>query len=252
MDVNENRQVTGEEFIGKIKRVFRYPVKSMAGFDLQKATLGWHGIEGDRRFALRRLAEKSGFPWLTASRLPDLILYQPIAHAGNGNDTQQITFVRTPSGDELELTGQELAAELSRKHGSAVEMMQLKQGIFDEAQISVISFATVRALERQSGRPLDLRRFRPNIVIETESDEPFAEDKWTGKSLRFGIAPESPTVSVTIRDERCVMINLDPDTAESDKSVIQAAVHLNANNAGVYGTVIRTGELSIDQQVYLV
>lgn len=235
--------------IGRIKRIFRYPVKSMAGVDLDSASLGWHGIEGDRRFALRRTADQSGFPWLQASRLPDLLLYQP---HGQPEDSRQTKYVRTPEGRELELQGEELAEEISRKHGSAVRMMQLNHGIFDEAQISVINLATILAIERESGRPLDLRRFRPNIVIETDSDEPFAEDNWLGKSLHFGAEADSPVVSITMRDMRCVMLNLDPETAEADATVMKAAVRLHANYAGAYGTVIRTGELSIDQQVYLV
>jgi uncharacterized protein YcbX len=235
--------------IGRIKRIFRYPVKSMAGSELHRASLGWHGIDGDRRFAFRRLVDQSGSPWLTASRLPELLLYRPFAQP---EDSEQTNSVRTPSGAELELRGETLAAELARKHGSAVQLMQLNQGIFDEGQLSVISLATVRALERESGRSLDLRRFRPNLVIETESDEPFAEDKWLGKSLRFGAEAQGPAVSITLLDERCVMINFDPETAEADGAVMKAAVRLNANNAGVYGMVIHTGELKIDQQIYLI
>lgn len=52
--------------IGQIKAIFRYPVKSMAGEQLDSANLGWHGLDGDRRFAFRRIADKGGFPWLTA------------------------------------------------------------------------------------------------------------------------------------------------------------------------------------------
>ena len=63
--------------LGRISAIFRYPVKSMAGELLDVATLGWHGIEGDRRLAFRRLTDKSGFPWLTASKLPQLLLYKP-------------------------------------------------------------------------------------------------------------------------------------------------------------------------------
>ena len=63
--------------LGHIHELTRYPVKSMAGVATDSAVLGWHGLQGDRRFAFRRLNENSGFPWLTASRLPELLLYQP-------------------------------------------------------------------------------------------------------------------------------------------------------------------------------
>ena len=55
-----------------------------------------------------------------------------------------------------------------------------------------------------------------------------------------------------MRDLRCVKINLDPETAEADSNVMKAALRLNTNRAGVYAMVISSGELRIDQKVYLV
>jgi uncharacterized protein YcbX len=222
----------------------------MAGVQIDSAVLGWHGLNGDRRFAVRRLSDQSGFPWLTASRLPELLLYKPFGEASVDHDLP--THVRTPDGAEFSLDSDELRDEISRRHGGPVQLMQLKHGIFDDATVSVIDVATVRAVEREAGRPLDVLRFRPNIVIEGNTDEPFAEDQWVGKTLRFGTDDEGPAVSITMRDLRCVMINLDPATAESDTSVMKAALRLNTNHAGVYATVISSGELRIDQKVYLV
>src|SRR6185503_13725287 len=98
--------------IGRITSVFRYPVKSMAGVSLNTANLGWHGLDGDRRFAFRRTANRSGMPWLTASRLPELILYEPVE-----GESQTPALVRTPDGRQLALDGEEVREELSRKHG---------------------------------------------------------------------------------------------------------------------------------------
>src|SRR5918996_219046 len=100
--------------LGRISAIYRYPVKSMAGESLDVATLGWHGIEGDRRFAFRRLKDKSNFPWLTASKLPELILYKPFGPDGNTAD-QLSTHVRTPDGKELELQSNELREEISTR-----------------------------------------------------------------------------------------------------------------------------------------
>ncbi|MBI4624967.1 MAG: MOSC N-terminal beta barrel domain-containing protein [Verrucomicrobia bacterium] len=55
--------------IGQVEAIFRYPVKSMGGERLEVAQLGWHGLEGDRRRAFRRIDDRSGFPWLTASKV---------------------------------------------------------------------------------------------------------------------------------------------------------------------------------------
>jgi uncharacterized protein len=243
--------------LGRISAIFRYPVKSMAGELLDVARLGWHGIDGDRRFAFRRLADKSGFPWLSASKLPELLLYEPF-----GLDTtspeQLPTHVRTPDGKEYELRSDELRTEVSSRYGSEVELMNLKHGTFDEACISVISLATVRGLERESGRDLDLRRFRPNIVIEPAmaalETEPFEENSWVGRTLMFGEnrGPSAmAAIGITMKDERCVMVNFDPDTAEKNSEVMKTIVRLNENYAGVYGTVVRTGELRVGQVVTL-
>jgi len=236
--------------LGRISAIFRYPVKSMAGELLDAATLGWHGIDGDRRLAFRRLNDKSGFPWLTAGKLPQLLLYKPFGLDSNTAGSLP-THVRTPDGKEYELRSDELREEISSRCGGDVELMNLKHGIFDESPISVISMATVHGLERESGLDLDLRRFRPNVVIETNSSEPFEENSWVGRTLMFGEGDSRAVVGVTMKDERCVMVNFDPDTAERDSEVMKTVVRLNENYAGVYGTVVRAGELRVGQVVTL-
>ena len=239
--------------VGRITAIFRYPVKSMSGEPLEVASLGWHGIEGDRRCAFRRLADTSGFPWLTASKLPELLLYKPFgldSNANSKNGELLPTHVRTPEGKEYELRSAELREEISSRYGSDVELMNLTSGIFDEALVSVISLGTVNGIQRESGRDIDLRRFRPNVVIETESAEPLEEDKWVGRTLMFGEADRA-VVGVTMKDERCRMVNLDPDTAERDVQVMRAVARLNKNYAGVYGTVVKAGELRVGQVVTL-
>jgi len=235
--------------LGHVRELTRFPVKSMAGTAVDSAVLGWHGLEGDRRFAFRRMGEHNGFPWLTASRLAELLLYQPL-----GIDEKNLvpTHVRTPAGRVLELHSEELTREITERFGSAVELMKLKNGIFDDAAVSVISMATIAGVGREAGVDLDRRRFRANIVLDTHGAEPFLEDSWIGGTLLFGERGIGPEVSVTSRDLRCVMINLDPDTAAHDPRVMKAAVRLNANNAGVYGTVVRTGTIAVGQPVTLI
>src|SRR5512142_162062 len=117
--------------IGRIAGIVRYPVKSMAGVPTESAFLGFHGIAGDRRFAVRRLGDESAFPWLSASRLPQLLRYQPLLD--DNADEPTPTHVRTPSGPTLEIRGDALKAEIGERLGSAVELMRLRSGIFDEA-----------------------------------------------------------------------------------------------------------------------
>jgi uncharacterized protein len=236
--------------IGQIEAIFRYPVKSMRGEPLAAATLGWHGLDGDRRLAFRRLEERGGFPWLTASKLPDLILFTPQRREG-GNGEGLPTHVRTPEGEEMPLFGEALAAEVGRRYGSPVQMMQLNHGIFDEASISVIASDTVREIGRLAGRNADVRRFRPNIVVRSTRAVPFEEDQWVGGVLTFGEADAAPAVTVTMRDVRCAMVNFDPDGGKPAPEVLKAVVRANQNNAGIYCTVTRIGRLSVGQTIVL-
>jgi uncharacterized protein YcbX len=237
--------------VGRVHEITRYPIKSMAGVPTDSAMLGWHGLDGDRRFAFRRMEDGGGFPWLTAGRLPELLLYQPVGVDEMSSEPFP-THVRTPAGSHLELKSNELNSEISERFGESVELMNLKHGIFDEAAISVINLATIAGIGREAGLELDRRRFRANIVVESESPEPFLEDGWVGGTLVFGDRNPRPAVSVTMPDLRCVMINFDPVTAEKDARVMKTVVRLNENNAGVYATVVRTGAIRAGDRVNLV
>jgi uncharacterized protein YcbX len=235
--------------LGRIGAIFRYPIKSMAGERLDSAKLGWDGIEGDRRFAIRRLADRGAFPLLTASRLPELLLYQPIGRQETSAEPLPAR-VRTPDGREHALSDEALLKEIASRHRADVELMQYKHGIFDEAAVSLIAAGTIQNITREAGVDSDVRRFRPNLLIETKGAQPFEEDRWVGKILDFG-SDGAPAISITMRDLRCVMLNLDPETAKVNPDVMKTVVRRNDNYAGVYGTVIRVGELRVGQVVVL-
>jgi uncharacterized protein len=236
--------------IGHVEAIFRYPVKSMAGERLEVATLGWHGLEGDRRLAFRRMEDRSGMPWLTASRLPDLLLFAPQPRA-DSSEGDLPTHIRTPDGEALPVFGEALAEEVGRRHGAPVQMMQLNHGIFDEASISIIASATVQEIGRLAGRKLDVRQFRPNVVVRLLRSVPFQEDEWVGGMVSFGEEADAPAIAVTMRDVRCAMVNLDPDSAKPAPEVMKTIVRVNQNNAGVYGTVTRNGQFAVGQTVLL-
>ena len=236
--------------VGHVEAIFRYPVKSMGGERLVEANLGWYGLEGDRRLAFRRMEDRSGMPWLTASKLPDLLLFAPHRRE-DGTQGDLPTHIRTPDGEELPVFGEDLATEVGRRYGAPVQMMQLKHGIFDEASISVIASDTMCEIGRLAGRSLDIRRFRPNVVIRLLRSVPFQEDEWLGGVLSFGAGDDAPAINVTMRDERCSMVNLDPDSASPAPEVMKAVVRANQNNAGIYGTVTRIGRLAVGQTIFL-
>jgi uncharacterized protein YcbX len=236
--------------IGHVEAIFRYPVKSMRGERLEAAELGWHGLDGDRRLAFRRRDDRSGFPWLTASKLPDLLLFTP-QHSEGAAQRDIPTHICTPNGEDMPVFGDDLAAEVGRRYGGPVQMMQMNHGIFDDASISVITSDTVREIARLAGLAPDVRRFRPNVVVRLLQSFPFQEDKWLGGEILFGQGGNAPVISVTMHDVRCSMVNLDPDTATPAPEVLKAVVRTNQNNAGIYGTVTRMGRLEVGQSIFL-
>jgi uncharacterized protein YcbX len=185
--------------IGHVEAIFRYPAKSMGGDRLEVADLGWHGLDGDRRLAFRRMDDRSGFPWLTASKLPDLLLFAPHRRE-DGAEGDLPTHIRTPDGQAMPVFGEDLAAKVGRRYGAPVQIMQLKHGIFDEASISVIALDTVREIGRLAGRNLDVRRFRPNVVVRLLRPGPFRRTSgWAvcSHSARGTTPPPSPSRCAT-------------------------------------------------------
>jgi hypothetical protein len=193
--------------------------------------------------------DRSGMPWLTASRLPDLVRFVPLRRGDGADDLP--THIRAPDGEEMLVFGDDLAKDVERRYGVPVQMMHLRNGIFDDATISVIASETVREIGRLAGKELDIRRFRPNVVVRLLQPRAFQEDEWLSGVLCFGERNDAPAVAVTLRDLRCAMVNLDPDTAKPAPEVMKAIVRVNQNNAGVYGAVTRVGRLAVGQTIFL-
>ena len=114
--------------IGQVEAIFRYPVKSMSGERLEVANLGWHGLEGDRRLAFRRIDDRSGFPWLSASQLPDLLLFAPHRRE-DGAQGDLPPHVRTPDGEEMPVFGEDLAMEVGRRYGTRFVGIPFSSGL---------------------------------------------------------------------------------------------------------------------------
>jgi uncharacterized protein len=72
-----------------------------------------------------------------------------------------------------------------------------------------------------------------------------------GGELSFGEGDDAPAINVTMRDERCAMVNIDPDSASIATEVMKTVVRRNQNNAGIYGSVMRIGRLAVGQTAFL-
>lgn len=227
--------------VGRISSLFRYPVKSMALESVNSIAVDWNGLAGDRRWAfVRNSVVSSGFPWLTIRERADMWRYQP-RFVDADNPDSSVTLVRTPAGAELDVVDPLLAAEL----GEGTRLIRQSRGIFDTMPLSLISTRTVDAIAHLSGAAIDVRRFRPNFVVEPMDDVDFVEDTWVGSTLQIG----QMKMRVDKRDKRCVVVNVDPDTTQRDSSVLRAIAQERQSCLGVYGTTVQCGMVSIGDTV---
>jgi uncharacterized protein len=234
--------VTGRE-VGRVAALWRYPVKSMAPEALERIDVGWHGCAGDRRWAfLRAGQERSGFPWLTIREQPALARYRPRLVEPARPEATAVR-VQTPTGAELDVTDPALADEL----GPGVRVMKLDRGAFDTLPLALISSQTLAGLGDLVGRALAVERFRPNILIDGADGAPYAEDAWIGATLRIGAL----RMRVDKRDQRCVMVNVDPSTGVRDPAILRAIAHARQTCLGVYGSVATPGIITVGDPIVL-
>ena len=228
--------------VGTVRSLYRHPVKSMRSEELREAQVGWHGLAGDRRYAFARAGDASGFPWLTARQVPKLLLYQPyLVEPARGDDSP--VGVATPDGRDLPIESPELLEEVSEGGRWPSRLLHLSRGTFDSMPVSLISAATIAGLGNAVGRDLDPRRFRQNILVDLASGQPFAEEGWIGRLVALGDQEDSARIRLIRRDPRCMMTNLDPDTATQDGRVLREIVASRDGCLGMYGHVERPGTI---------
>jgi uncharacterized protein YcbX len=227
--------------IGAVAALWRYPVKSMAAEPLEDADVSWHGIPGDRRWAfVRKDSVTSGFPWLTIRELPALCRYRPSFVQPDSPDKSR-TVVVTPTGSELDIVAPALAAEL----GDGVRPIRNDRGFFDTMPLSLLTTQTLAALSTLVGTPLDVRRFRPNLVIDGSSAKPFREDAWVGRVLRIGAL----RLRIDKRDQRCVTVTVDPVTTRRSPAILRTIARERDACLGVYATTVQPGRVAVGDPV---
>lgn len=230
--------------VGRVVGLWRYPVKSMAAEPLTEVDVSWHGFSGDRRWAfIRDGVTHSGFPWLTLRERRDLNHYRP-SFVDPTQPDKSATIVRTPAGVDYDVTDPALAAEICPQ---GARVIRQDRGVFDTFPLSLITTQTVARLGELVGVELDVRRFRPNIVIESAEDAPFLEDSWVGCVLSIG----GMRMRIDKRDGRCVVITIDPVTTERNADVFRAVALDRQGCLGVYGSTVQPGRAAVNDLVFL-
>jgi uncharacterized protein YcbX len=230
--------------VGSVAGLWRYPVKSMGAEALAGIDVSWQGFAGDRRWAfVRDAAAQSGFPWLTLRQRADMSRYRP-SFVEPAEPDRSPTVVRTPSGALLDVSDPALAAELG---SGGVRVIKQDRGAFDTFPLSLITSQTIAQLGEAVGVPLQVERFRPNILVEATGDAPFPEDQWVGSVLRIG----GLRMRVDKRDGRCAVITIDPVTTERNPAILGAVTRLRDGCLGVYGSTVEPGRIAVGDPVLI-
>lgn len=247
---------------GTIDSLWRYPVKSMRGEELEEAFLGFSGVYGDRLYAFRSSAAQAGFPYFTAREQGQMLRYRPrfrhpekAAKPTNLAEAESLApgvtplyatpadlavDVETPTGEVLAINDPALVDRLIEEIGDAHELtlLQSERALTDCRPISLFSLQTAQAIGEEVGITLDKRRFRANIYLDFAAADGFVEDGFVGRTMRIG---SKAVVSILERDPRCKMITLDPDTGESNPKVLRPVAQAHEGMAGVFAAVLVEG-----------
>ena len=211
---------------------------------LTHVDVSWHGLAGDRRWAFVRDGPLlNDFPWLTLRERGDMSQYQP-SFVDPARPDKSPTVVRTPAGTLLDITDPALAEELC---ASGARPIKYSRGVFDTFPLSLVTTQSIDRLAKTVGLPLDVGRFRPNILIEATDDSAYPEDRWVGHVLRLGTL----RLRVDKRDGRCVVITIDPVTAERNPSILRAVASERQGCLGVYGSTVEPGRIALHDLVII-
>ncbi|MHC5026882.1 MAG: MOSC domain-containing protein [Planctomycetota bacterium] len=246
-----------------LESLWRYPVKSMAGEELDEAQVTPRGLLGDRVYALVDGRNKAGTarnlrgildcrarfatpPRPDDRRPPAVDIALPDGRTVSSEDTDcagilsefhghDVTLhASPPAGLALEFS----AGTLAGKHASTTEIpiaSGAPPGTFvDYATIHILTTSTLARLsEAYPSGCFDVRRFRPNIVMRT-AEPGFVENAWLGRTLALG---EEVTLQVTIPCPRCVIPTLPQADLPKDPGILRAIAQHNRQDLGDFGAL---------------
>lgn len=219
----------------------RYPVKAMGGEHVDTVDVEERGIAGDRWYAVTdddgRLA--TGKDSTRFRRHDEVFDFAARTVEGRVRIRRQDDRAR-----EWDVDDPAAAAHLSAVMGTSMTVRpETGVGHQDGAPVSLIGTATLRWCAERFGDEPDARRLRTNIVLET--DEPFVEESWVGRTLEIGTA----ALTATERVERCRMIDLAQDGVSPQGRWLAGLGRDRDVRVAVYATVARPGRIAIGDVV---
>ena len=258
---------------GSIVSLWRYPVKSMQGEEINASFVTERGLFGDRAYALLDAEDGKTVTAKNPKKWPAMFRFRA-AFTEPATSMLSVPPVRItlPDGETVTSGQANLDQTLSRTLGRAVvftgkppqhphleeywpdaadvpglphsddvtDENTLENTFFDLAILHLLTTATIDMLRASypAGR-FEARRFRPNIVIDAGA-KGFVENDWIGKTLAIG---DEVRLNITGPCPRCVMTTLPQADLPKDPGILRTAVQQNGAHVGVYANVAQGGTI---------
>ncbi|WP_340372362.1 MOSC N-terminal beta barrel domain-containing protein [Peribacillus sp. FSL E2-0218] len=235
--------------VGSIQEITRHPVKSFAGEQVQATKVMDYGLYGDRSHAFK---DKQG-KFITITQVPEMVRYQAFFSGEETLKAYPELKVKAPDGNILTWGEKAFLEEMDlllMREAEAVVYppSHIPFGAIEEENILLVSDASIAELTKLWGNEVDGRRFRHNVVLSLVNKTPFLEESWFGKRIIIGNDVE---LEIKRHCERCMIITVDPGDSHKDPSLLKTVVKERNNHFGVYASVLRTGEIRLGDQVFL-
>ena len=249
----------------EIVGLWRYPVKSLQGEQIDAARVEKDGVLGDRRWGIRD--QRTG-RILTARRRPELLgasgSYdgdQPLIRLPDGRtvvgpgkrtDEQLSQWLASPVSLVASVVNgpgtAEYFADATDDTSQAIEWTMADGRYVDAAPALLLTTASLRTAARHhpDGK-WDPRRFRPNILIDIEGDG-WIEDAWVGQQVQLGTATVIPIQPCI----RCTMVTRSQPGLDADVEIFRTLARHHHGHFGVWSAVLTPGNLSVGDRTYVV
>lgn len=229
---------------GRLAGIRRYPVKSLTGEELEHALVEHRGLAGDRLWSVRDPDGKLG-SGKSSRRFRTMDGLMRLAARYDGD----VPVVELADGRFVRGDDPAVHEALSAHVGRPVTLAR-EGGVshFDDGPVHLVTTSSLATLSRLHGQDVDVRRFRPNLVVDTGDEPGFVEQGWLGRRLAVG---DDVVLQVVAPMPRCVMVTQAQRGLPADDDLLRRVTDVSDMNFGVLADVVATGRVAVDDAVRL-
>ncbi|WP_320202672.1 MOSC domain-containing protein [Agrobacterium rosae] len=241
--------------LGTVEEIWRYPVSSLGGEQLHSVNIESDGVPGDRAWGLVDAhTGNAAAPEKEARWRPALFLHSRLI----GN----IPEIGFPDGGWIAVSNTDIASKLSEHFGFDVDVRPYATNTrmpadghiatprYEPSPLHLITTSSLEHLSTLIGTDtVHSKRFRPTLLLRTESDADFRESLWVGQLIRLG-----PTLVAQASEEtkRCGMTLIAQTGVSENPDILRTVLRQNRRNFGIYGSIETSGVVTVGDSVHLI